>query len=219
MTKQNISLTEQLEEEIITGVFSPGEHLDEIGLAKRFGVSRTPIREALFQLATVGFVERKPRKGNFVAEIGPKKLVEMFDVMAELEAMCAKLAARRTTQEQLNEILDAHKACCEISSNGDADQYYYLNEIFHSKIRNAAGNTFLIEQTEQLHKRLRAYRRLQLRTRGRIKTSFEEHNDIVEAIKDNEPEKAAEIMRSHVLVQGERFVDLISSLVSSKPNH
>ncbi len=212
MNEQNISLTEQLEEEIITGILTPGEHLDEAGLAKRFGVSRTPIREALFQLAFVGFVDRKPRKGNFVAEIGPKKLVEMFDVMAELEAMCARLAARRANEKQLQEIIDAHEACYEVSSNDDSDLYFYRNEVFHSKIRHAAGNTFLVEKTEQLYKRLRAYRRLQLRTRGRVKTSYSEHNDIIEAIKDGEPEKAAEIMRSHIVVQGERFVDLISSL-------
>src|SRR6202795_2251184 len=88
-------LREAIEERIATGEFPPGMHLDETELAHRFGVSRTPLREALIQLSSVGIIALRPRRGAVVAEVTPQRLLEMFDVMAELEAMCGRLAARR----------------------------------------------------------------------------------------------------------------------------
>ncbi|MGH1542427.1 MAG: GntR family transcriptional regulator [Arenicella sp.] len=218
MNPKDESLRDSLEEEILTGILLPGEKLDESSLAKRFGVSRTPIREALFQLAAAGLLIHQPRRGNFVAEIGPKRLVEMFDVMAELEAMCARLAARRATDSDIAAIRTAHSACAEMEQSDDADTYYYRNEVFHKTIRSASHNSFLAKQTEQLHRRLRAYRRLQLRTRGRINTSHKEHTSIIDAIENGQAEAAATIMREHVVVQGERFADLLASIDEQKSN-
>lgn len=212
MGQQDYSLRDQLEEEILTGILLPGDKLDEVSLAKRFGVSRTPVREALFQLSTAGLVIRQPRRGNFVAEIGPAKLVEMFDVMAELEAMCARLAARRATAQEMEAIRKAHEGCAEVAASEDADTYYYRNELFHQSIRDSSHNAFLCDQTEQLHRRLRPYRRLQLRTRGRMNNSHGEHSEIIEAIANGDAEAAANIMRDHVVVQGERFADLLASI-------
>src|SRR6188768_405416 len=82
------TLREEIEEMIAVGALSPGQHLDETELATRFGVSRTPIRETLIQLSTMGLVVIRPRRGAVVAELGPQQLVEMFEVMSELEATC-----------------------------------------------------------------------------------------------------------------------------------
>ena len=89
-------LRETIEERIATGVYRPGMPLDETELATEFKVSRTPIREAFMQLAFSGLIIMKPRRSAVVAEISPQRLCEMFEVMAELEAMCGRLAARRT---------------------------------------------------------------------------------------------------------------------------
>src|SRR5688500_16243064 len=86
-------LRDQLEQEIVTGILRPGERLDEQGLAARFGVSRTPIREALMQLASAGLVELQARRGAFVASMSLKDVLERFEVMATLEGMCGALAA------------------------------------------------------------------------------------------------------------------------------
>ena len=212
MEKRADGLRDALEEEILTGVLQPGERLEEVALAERFGVSRTPIREALFQLSAAGLIEQRPRRGTFVAEIGPRRLMEMFDVMAELEAMCARLAARRAAPEDLREIRAAHEACATAAAQGDRDGYYYRNEIFHEKIRLASRNQFLVEQADALQKRLKAYRRLQLRTRGRVHASFDEHEAVIAAIEAGDEEAAARAMRSHVAIQGERFTDLLASL-------
>ncbi len=212
MEKRTERLRDVLEEEILTGVLRLGDRLEELQLAERFGVSRTPIREALFQLSAAGLIEQRPRRGTFVAEVGPRRLMEMFDVMAELEAMCARLAARRATAEDLAALRKAHEGCAQAAERGDCDGYYYENEIFHESIRAASRNEFLVEQADALQKRLKAYRRLQLRARDRLRASFAEHEAIVAAIEAGEVETAAEAMRGHVMVQGERFADLLASL-------
>jgi len=212
MTSPANKLRSQLEEEIITGVLQENTRLDEASLAERFGVSRTPVREALIQLTTAGLVIKRPNKGNFVAEIGPTLLIEMFDVMAEFEAMAARLAARRASEAEILEIKKSHKDCTEAAQKGDTDDYYYKNETFHKNILKAAHNSFLAEQSSQLHKRLKAFRRLQLRTRGRIKSSYQEHESVVIAIEAGDAEAAANEMRKHVVVQGERFADLLATI-------
>src|SRR5262249_46381935 len=114
--KQNAStragrVREMIEEGIVTGRYPPGMRLDETGLAERFEVSRTPLREALFQLASEGLVEMTPRRGTVVAEITPHRMVEMFEVMAELEAMCGRLAARRMSSSEQERLIEAQGAC------------------------------------------------------------------------------------------------------------
>ena len=207
-------LRDILEDEILTGIHPPGTRLEEVALAERFGVSRTPIREALFHLTASGLAEHRPRRGTTVTEIGPRRLIEMFEVMAELEAMCARLAARRATEDDLAEISALHQSCAEAADSRDVDAYYYENERFHERIRLAARNAFLTEQAGQLHKRLRPYRRLQLRARDRVAGSYAEHDSIVAALRGSDAGAAADAMRAHISIQGERFADLIATLES-----
>lgn len=207
-------LRESIEEEIATGALPPGAHLDEIELAQRFGVSRTPIREALSLLAGEGLLEIRPRRGAVVAHLTPQRLIEMFEVMAELEAMCARLASRRITEQELNELSAAHQACVVAAEKKDSDSYFYANEKFHRAIYAAAQNQFLLEQATALQRRLRPYRRLQLRVRHRLQNSLREHQGILDAILEGNVAGAAEVMRGHVAIQGERFTDLLASLGS-----
>lgn len=211
----NGKLRDLIEQAILTGDFGPGEKLEEVALAQRFGVSRTPVREALHQLSAAGLVESRPRRGAVVATITPERLVEMFELMAELEAFAAKLAARRLTPETEAAIVEAHKACKAALAKGP-DAYYYENERFHFAIYAASRNGFLIEQATALHRRLKPYRRLQLRVRNRVAASFDEHAAIVDAIRDGKAKKAATLIRDHISVQGERFADLMASLPSLK---
>jgi DNA-binding GntR family transcriptional regulator len=154
----------------------------------------------------------RPRRGAVVARVTPQRLIEMFEVMAELEAMCAQLAARRMSDEEFAAIESAHAACRGAAEERDADAYFYANERFHYAIYRASHNTFLFEQAASLQRKLRPYRRLQLRVRNRIQRSFEEHQGIVDALRDADAEQAARSVRNHVIVQGERFADLVSSL-------
>lgn len=210
--KRSDELREAIEERIVVGEFGPGMKLDEAQLAQRFGASRTPLREALIQLASSGLIEIRARRGAVVTEPSAKRLIEMFEVMAGLEAMCGQLAARRISPEELKELRDAHQACAAYSDGSDLDAYYYANERFHAAIYAASHNSYLAEEASRLHRRLRAYRRLQLRVRDRLATSFREHAEVVAAISSGDGELAATRLRAHLLVQGERFTDLIASL-------
>ena len=212
MNRLSETLREAIEEEVTTGKLIPGTHLDEIELAKRFGVSRTPIREALSVLAGEGLIELRPRRGAVVAQISPRRLVEMFEVMAELEAMCIRLAVRRITQQELTALEAAHEACRVAAASRDSDAYFYANEHFHIAIYAASHNTFLSDQAHTLQRKLRPYRRLQLRVRNRLQHSFEEHQEILDALRSGDTEAAMKSIRTHVLVQGERFADLLSGL-------
>jgi DNA-binding GntR family transcriptional regulator len=211
------TLRERIEEQIATGALQPGSSLDEATLVEQYGVSRTPVREALIQLAAEGLIEIRPRRGAVVTAIGPTRLSEMFEVMAELEAMCARLAARRMTNAERRALLCAHEACEAARNQDDSDTYFYCNEQFHSAIYAGSHNSFLIEQASQLQRRLRPYRRLQLRVRNRMGTSFQEHQSVVQAISAGDTEGAAQALRSHVVVQGERFADLLATLHSLSP--
>jgi DNA-binding GntR family transcriptional regulator len=216
---RSFELREKIEDEIATGRIVPGAKLDEMELASRFRVSRTPIREALIQLASTGFVEMRPRRGAVVAELAPRRLVEMFELMAELEAMCGRLAARRMSDADHRPLVHVQEACEAVAQKHDPDGYYHQNEAFHRVIYEASHNSFLAEQASALHRRLGPYRRLQLRVRDRIATSCAEHRKIVTAILEGDGDKAAELLREHVLVGAEKFTDLMASLgrLSSAP--
>jgi DNA-binding GntR family transcriptional regulator len=205
------ALRDALEQDIITGTFRPGERLDEQSLAARFEVSRTPIREALMQLASTGLVELQARRGAFVASLSFKDVVERFEVMAALEGMCGALAARRITEPLQRELEKAHEDCVREASHEKADAYYYANERFHHIIYEACQNAFLAEQAQQLHARLKPYRRLQLRARSRVANSLAEHQGIVDAIRVGDSDRAERLLREHILIQGERLADFIAS--------
>jgi DNA-binding GntR family transcriptional regulator len=212
MRNRSAELREDIEEMIAMGQLLPGQHLDETELAERFGVSRTPIREAMQQLASMGVVVIRPRRGAIVADLGPQQLVEMFEVMSELEATCARLAARRMTSEEQVTLRAAHQACKDALDAQEPDEYYYKNEAFHEAIYAGSHNQFLIEQARSLYRRLRPYRRLQLRVRNRLAKSYAEHDGVVQALLEGDGEKAAHLLREHVMIQGQRFADLMASL-------
>ena len=209
---QRSQLRDALEEEIVNGVFGKGVRLDEQELARRYGTSRTPIREALMQLSAAGLVEMRPRRGAVAVVPDAQRLMEMFEVAAEMEGMAARLAARRWTDADNKQLLAVHAACRRKAEAGDADAYYYENEVFHEAIAAASHSGFLQEQLTALRRRLKPYRRLQLRTHNRVGASFAEHDAILAAIFAHDAEEAERLLRDHVLVQGDRFADLVASL-------
>ena len=205
------ALRDELEQDIVTGSLRPGERLDEQTLAARFGVSRTPIREALMQLASAGLVELQPRRGAFVASLSLREVIERFEVMAALEGACGALAARRLTEVESMRLLEAHEACGREARSGDADAYYYANERFHQVLYDASHNVYLAEQTRQLHDRLKPYRRLQLRALSRVAVSLAEHQAVVDAVLAGDSERAERVLKDHILIQGDRLSDFIAS--------
>ncbi|WP_158045587.1 GntR family transcriptional regulator [Skermanella pratensis] len=212
-----LKLRDRIENEILTGAMPPGYRLDEMTLAARFGVSRTPVREALFQLASAGLIEIRPRRGAVVTEVGPERLVQMFEVMAGLEGMAGRLAARRQTDTDRRNLTDSHEACRRAAETADTDAYYYENERFHHAIYAASHNAFLIEQCAALHRRLKPYRRVQLQVMNRVANSLGEHEAVVDAILKMDGDRAERLLRDHIMIQGDRFSDLMASLAERAP--
>ncbi len=205
-------LREALEDDIISGRLRPGQRLDEVGMAERFGVSRTPVREALNQLAASGLVEIKPRRGAFVVLLGPRELIESFELMAEMEAICGRLAAQRMGEEDRRAIIAAHEECRAAAQAEDLGTYYEANARFHAAIYTATANRMLAAETLRLQRALQPYRRLQLKVPRRMDNSLGEHEGILEALLASDADEAEKRLRNHVLIQGERFMSLLAIL-------
>jgi DNA-binding GntR family transcriptional regulator len=125
--------------------------------------------------------------------------------------MCGRLAARRITEEELERLEEAALACEKAMEKGDADGYYRENERFHHILYHASGNSFLAEQASRLHKRLQPFRRLQLRVRGRLRQSMQEHREVQKAVASGDAEAAAGVLRRHISIQGENLKDLMAN--------
>jgi DNA-binding GntR family transcriptional regulator len=208
-------LRDRLEEEILSGQRAPGARLDESKLALHFGVSRTPVREALRELAAADLVVLRPRQGAVVATVTVTQLLHMFEVMAELESFCARLAARRMSAQERHRLAEVHAHCGTLAEQGETKSYYDANRTFHEVIYAGSHNSYLEETTRGMRNRLSPYRRFQLNHPGRILKSWKEHRAVVDAIVGGDAEAAAEAMSHHVTIQGDVFTDLISALPES----
>jgi len=188
-----------LADEIVRGVIGPGVVLDEASLAQRFEVSRTPIREAIRQLEAIGFAAARPHRGAVVPHFTPEKLTEMFVVMAEMEALCARYAALHSIPEGWAKLREAHEACRDAAEQGDIDVYYAANIHFHETVYAIGRNSFLAETTMSVRNRLAPFRKAQFGSIGRLKLSVLEHEKVVEAILAGDADTSATTMRDHML--------------------
>jgi DNA-binding GntR family transcriptional regulator len=195
----------QLADEIIRGVLAPGTFLDETELARRFQVSRTPVREAIRQLAASGLVESRAHRGSVVAWPSHDRLIGMFEAMAELEALCAALAAVRTTPEERHALAAVHQELQAMIQSGDPQRYHEINEAFHATIYAGAHNAYLAEITVATRLRVRPFRRAQFRNLGRLAKSHLEHDAVVTAIMRGDRTGAAEAMRYHIKTVGDEY--------------
>ena len=204
-------IRDSLEQRIVEGELNNGKRLDETELSGFYGVSRTPVREALQRLAESGLAEHLPRRGTFVRSPSLSQLVEMFEVMAELECMAIRLAARRATSNDIDALEKDNETCRAAVAANDTKKYYEVNARLHGRIYQMSGNSFLANEARRLHDRLRPFRRLQLRVRGRMEESMAEHDIILAALRDGDADRAMETMKKHITIVGVRFNDLVSS--------
>ena len=185
-------------EQIIKGSLKPGEKLDEKLLASQFGVSRTPIREALRELNARGLIDLTPRRGGMVAEIGLEQLSDMLDAECELEGLCARLAAMRMTALEKGQLRDLHDRLKSAAEMQDGAGYLAMNQHFHDLICAGAHNATLADSTRALRERLSPFRQSQADEQGRRFTrSVEEHEAIIDAISRGDADASYESMRLH----------------------
>jgi DNA-binding GntR family transcriptional regulator len=192
-------LQSRLAKAIVSGVYLPGARLDEQSLADRFGVSRTPVREALKQLAVTGLVELRRHRGATVASITPESLGHLFETMAELEALCAGFAAERMGKAAKRRLAAMLEAAEKLVAADDPAAYSLHNLDFHGAIYAGGGNPHLAETTVAVRTRLAPFRGAQFRIPERLGLSQMEHRAVVQAILDGRRDAAAEAMRRHLL--------------------
>jgi len=202
----------RLADQIISGALKPGQELDEKRLADAFNVSRTPVREALRQLAACDLVEWRPHQTAVVATITIPKMVEMFEVMAELEGFCGRMAARRMTPGERKNLLLCHKKCLPYVKARDREAYYELNRPFHEAIYAGAHNRYLMDQAQALYGRLAPYRAYLLDRPDALQRAYQEHQEIVDAIIAGDGEAAYRLLFDHVRLDNELFADLLAAL-------
>jgi DNA-binding GntR family transcriptional regulator len=191
-------IREAVERDIVAGRLVPGVKLNEESLGAHHGASRTPVREALRQLASKGLVELRSNLGAFVAQPNVTELAEMFEVMSFLESACAALAAVRHTAEDRRLLAAAHERCAESAARNDPDAFYAANARFHECIYAASHNRYLQAQTIALRNRLEVYRRESTFHPGLIALTMREHKEILDVIFEMDAPSAAAKMRSHL---------------------
>lgn len=206
-----------IENDIVSGAFAPDQRLDERQLSLRFGVSRTPIREALSRMAASGLVVTRPNQGVFVARLTLAQYLQQFEVMSGLEAMAAELCARRATPAEKTEIAEIHRKASPAVSAPDMGAYIKFNLDFHNAIYKASQNEFLEREVKSIRLRLEPYRRSIFGLNGRLEESHKEHSLIVESILAGDAVTARNLMLLHLNMHRPSFADYLMHLTKVLP--
>ncbi len=187
-----------LTEEISAGALSPGERIDEVKLTERFGVSRTPVREALSRLVAQGILIPGEKRGVRVAEYTREQLAQIFEAMHEIEAACARVAAQRLTLLSRVEIEAAQADCMAAAEAGDRSSYLKANEAFHLAIYKATGNPYMAEIASEFRNRTGAARAKKFAKPEDLLASAKSHESLVALIFSEDSDAASDGMREHM---------------------
>ena len=204
-------LRDAIAQAIATGDFKPGEHLDEVALATRYGVSRTPIRETLSQLSALGLVEKRPHKGVVVLVQTRERLLQLFEVMAELEGTCARFAAERMSPDEKCQLHRLHEQSALCVGGEDRAGYETINTKFHQAIYDGTHNPALVETAYEARRRVFHFRSAQFRIAERISLSHAEHERVIEAIDASDGNAAYESMKAHILTVREAAASVVET--------
>lgn len=192
-------VAERLRERIFSHELPPGSWVDEQALADDYGISRTPLREALKVLASEGLVTLKPRRGCYVTEISERDLDEIFNVMALLEGQCARLSAQKASEGDLDRLREMHANLEKAAVDGKIDAFFDANQAFHQALQELSDNRWLLHVIEDLRKVIKLSRHYSLFSEGRLEQSLAEHRDLLAALSARDAVRAEELMRTHIL--------------------
>lgn len=201
-----------LQQEIETGVMVPGTSLDERALAERFGVSRTPVREALQQLAAHDLVRIAPRHGVSVARLSITQVRSMLEYIGELEALCAKLAARRLDNQLSVELDNALARCKEAVEREDFEGYGVANQHFHEIIYNGSRNVYLADNLRWARRFVQRYHVSYFQTAAQVAKSLADHVKVTRAIQAGDEDAAAQAMLMHVPIGTTGFSEFLATV-------
>jgi len=193
------ALYEQVAERLRTGILAhtmaPGSWIDEQALAAEYGISRTPLREALKVLASEGLVTMKLRRGAYVTEVSERDLAEVYHLLALLESDAAVAVSQAATASQIAELEALH---AELEAQvADRDRFFAANERFHMRLLEIADNRWRLQLVIDLRKVMKLNRHHSLFKQGRLEASLKEHRRIMAAIRARNGERVQQLMQQH----------------------
>lgn len=203
-------VAERLRQRIYSHELPAGAWIDEQALAEQYGISRTPLREALKVLASEGLVTLKPRRGCYVTEISEQDLDEIFPLMAILEGRCAAETARRASAADLARLEAIHLELEAHAAAGRIEGFFDANQRFHAEVQRVANNRWLTHVIQDLRKVLKLTRLHSLTIDGRLLQSLVEHRTILAALKAHDVAAAEKAMQDHLLAGREALAKLHS---------
>ena len=192
-------VAERLRQRIFAHELPPGTWIDEQKLAEQYGISRTPLREALKVLAAEGLVELKPRRGCYVIELSRQDLDDIFPLMAMLEGRCAIEAVHKAKPEDIAALARIHEELEDAARDGRIDAFFEANQEFHRRIQELSGNRWLLSVIQDLRKVLKLSRLHSLSLEGRLQQSLAEHRNIMAAFTAGDAQAAEKSMHDHLL--------------------
>ena len=188
-------VAELLRQRIFSRELTPGSWIDELKLAEEYGISRTPLREALKVLATEGLVTMKVRRGAYVTEVSERDLADVYHLLALLESDAAGVVAAQATPQQLKELQGLHDELEKAA--GNRERFFEINEAFHMRLLEIANNRWRDQMVADLRKVMKLNRHNSLLKSGRIEESLAEHRAIMQALAARDAEATAQRMREH----------------------
>jgi DNA-binding GntR family transcriptional regulator len=191
-------VADQLRVRIFAHELAPGTWIDEQTLAKEFGISRTPLREAIKVLAAEGLITMKLRRGAYVTEVNRGDLEQIFTILSLLEGQAAKEAATKAQEKDLNELDDMHLRLEKAAADRNLEQFFEVNVRFHERVIAIANNPWLTDVIADLRKVLKLQRKDSLSRSGRLQSSLSEHREILKALLKRDPIAAEQAMRTHL---------------------
>ncbi|TLM66618.1 MAG: GntR family transcriptional regulator [Deltaproteobacteria bacterium] len=199
-------ILETIRDAILRGALKPGERVSEPELAERFGISRTPIREAFRQLESEGYLEVIPRKGAVVASLSERDVVEFYAIKSILEGHAARIAAERLSDRDIERLEAINAKLQQIAADGDVKSFFRVHDEFHDLFIKASGNDKLAELITQLVLKFNRLRLASLSQPGRMEISVQEHRKIIEAFRQHDGERAENLVRRTATIGAEVLI-------------
>lgn len=212
-------ILESIREAILKGTLKPGERVSEPELAERFGISRTPIREAFRQLESEGYLVVIPRKGAVVASLSERDVMEFYAIKSILEGHAARIAAERMTERDLERLETINNRLQQIAGDGDIKTFFRIHNEFHELFIKASGNDKLVELINHLVLKFNRLRLASLAQPGRMDISVQEHRKIIEAFRKHDGELAENLVRRTATIGAEVLIQSLAQEQGKKAEH
>ncbi|MCD6526427.1 MAG: GntR family transcriptional regulator [Desulfuromonas sp.] len=203
-------ILENIRDAILKGTLKAGERVSEPDLAERYGISRTPIREAFRQLESEGYLTVVPRKGAVVTALSERDVEEFYSIKSILEGYAARLAAEKLTDKEIERLVTINDRLAKLATSGDVKTFFRVHNEFHEQFIRASGNEKLLELIQQLLKKFDRLRIASMSLPGRMEISVQEHVKIIEAFKQRDGDAADRLVRKNAAYGGQVLIQSIA---------